>query len=442
MTIRYVVTLVVCAFMAAACSNEGNPVAQESVEEGYPFAVARSAGIQRNTGTAEQALLREQATSSNRFAVDMYHQLVEEGESLFFSPYSLSAALGMTTAGARNETERQMRQALQLTLQGDAFHDALNGLELDLEGHVGVTDGIELNIVNSVWAQTGFDLRRVYLDLLARYYGAGVNLLDFIAAPDSSRRVINDWVSEQTRERIEDLLPPGSISPQTRLVLTNAVYFLAQWLYRFDPALTADEPFHRLDGSTVTVPLMQLGAPGENVELEYAREADAAVRAINLYYRGERLCMTALLPDAGTFAAFENELSLEAVEGLISRLRPTDLPPVQLPRFTYTSASVPLKKPLQALGMRDAFDPGLADFSGIDGRRDLFVSRVLHKAFVAVDEQGTEAAAATAVVFDRNATPPDAPQFIADRPFIFLIRDTETGLILFMGRILDPSESQ
>ncbi len=426
------------ALLVAACSNQDSPLASEPGDPEQPFTVARSADVQRHTEPAPAALLHEQAASNNRFAVDLYHQLAVEDGNLFFSPYSISAALGMTAAGARGETERQIRQTLQVTLEGDAFHDALNGLELDLENHVGTTDGNELNVVNRVWAQPGFPFQSAYLDLLARAYGAGVNLLDFASAPDASRLVINDWVSEQTRERIKDLLPPGSITPQTELVLTNAVYFLAQWLYRFDPALTEQAPFHRLDGSSLNVPLMQLGRAGEQVELEYVRDAAAAVRAINLYYRGERLCMTVLLPDSGAFTAFENELRPELLDNLLSGLQTTELPPVRLPRFTYTSDSVSLNEPLQALGMRAAFKPGSADFSGIDGRHDLFVSIVLHKAFVAVDEKGTEAAAATAVVFDRTAAPEDPPRFVADRPFIFLIRDTRTGLILFMGRIVDP----
>jgi serpin B len=436
------VLLSTCTAVVAACSGSGSPAASEPPDGQLPFTVARSASVERQPGTADPAVLRQQAASGNRFAVALYQQLGRQEGNLFFSPHSIAAALGMTAAGAGGQTEEQMRQALQVTLAGDAFHDALNGLQLDLEDHVSSTGGVRLSIVNSVWAQTGFDFRTAYLDLLARAYGAGVNLLDFAAAPDASRRTINDWVSQQTNQRIEDLLPPGSVSTDTRLVLTNAVYFLAEWLYRFSPALTTEEPFHRLDGSTVAVPLMQLGAGSEKVELEYGRDAAAGVRAVNLYYRGRRLCMTVLLPDTGTFTAYESHLSLDGVDALIARLAKTDLPPVRLPRFTYTSASLPLRPPLEALGMRDAFEPGAADFSGIDGRRDLFVSQVLHKAFVAVDEQGTEAAAATAVVMEATSVQVDPPRFVADRPFVFLIRDTQTGLILFMGRIVDPSQSQ
>ncbi len=426
----------------AACQGNSNPASGEPGPGDYPFSVARATDVQRQTGAVDGGLLREQAASNNRFAVAVYQRLVREDENLFFSPFSVQAALGMAAAGARGQTEAQMRAALQATLPGEDLHRALNGLELDLERHVGGVDGIELNIVNAVWAQRDFDFQAAFLELLARAYGAGVNLLDFAAAPDPSRLVINSWVSEQTRQRIEELLPPGSISADTRLVLTNAVYFLGRWLYRFDRDGTQDEPFHRLDGSTVAAPLMRLGEPGQKLELEYARDPAAAVRAINLYYCGERLCMTVLLPDPGAFVAYERALDAAAIESLLARLQPTELPPVRLPRFTYTSASLSLNEPLQALGMLDAFVPEAADFSGVDGRRDLFVSQVLHKAFVAVDEQGTEAAAATAVAFEATAVPTDPPQFIADRPFVFLVRDTETGLILFMGRLVDPTRSQ
>lgn len=423
---------------SAACSGGDNPSTSEPPGTETPFAVARAAGVERDVGSVDADALQAEAAGSNRFAVDMYQRLVEEGSNLFFSPHSMRSALGMAAAGARGQTEQQMRQALEACPEGGGFHAALNRLGLDLEEHVHDADGVQLNVVNSVWGQDGWDFQSSYLDLLARSYGAGINLLDFASEPDACRQTINRWVSEQTRERIQDLLPPGSITPMSRLVLTNAVYFLANWLYEFDPELTEEAPFHRLDNSTVSAPLMQLGEPGSKVEIEYARDAEAAVRAVNLYYRGERLCMTVVLPDAGHFAAYEDELSMEALEKLIGQLHPTDLPPLRLPRFTYTSASLSLNEPLQAMGMRDAFDPAAADFSGIDGRRDLFISQVLHKAFVAVDEAGTEAAAATAVVMETTSAPMDPPRFIADRPFIFLIRDTQTGLILFMGRIVDP----
>jgi len=437
--------LMLGGFVLMACSADGNPAAQPPGDEPLPFAVARAAGVERGGGAADPATLGAQVASNNRFAVAMYGQLVRSaapGENLFFSPYSMSTALAMAAGGARGTTAAQMRTALAVTLPDQALHEALDALALGLEEYVEATAGVELEVVNSIWGQTGYAFAPAYLELLARAYGAGVNLLDFAGAPEASRRVINDWVAAQTRRRIEDLLPPGSISAQTRLVLTNAVYFLGEWLYRFDAALTATADFQRLDGSAVAAPLMQLGRPGERVEVEYARDARAGVRAINLYYRGQRLCMTVVLPDAGTFAAFEAGLSVEALDPLLAGLRSTDLPPVRLPRFRYTSASVSLREPLQALGMRDAFEPGAADFSGIDGSRSLYIADVLQKAFVAVDEQGTEAAAATAVVFDPGAAPDDAPQFVADRPFVFLVRDTHTGLVLFMGRIVDPTRSE
>ncbi|MBD3321866.1 MAG: serpin family protein, partial [Chitinivibrionales bacterium] len=284
----------------------------------------------------------------------------------------------------------------------------------------------------------GWEMLPGYLNLLSRYYGAGVNLLDFVAEPDPSRIVINSWVEDQTNERIKNLIPPGAITSDTRFVLTNAIYFLANWLFQFDVSLTADEPFTLLDNSTVTAPLMQLGETGEKITMNYARTGIA--RAIDLPYKGDRLRMTVVLPDSGKFEEFESACNADTIAAIVQALDSTELPPVRLPKFTFTTGSISLVPALKSLGMIDAFNGAKADFSGIDGTKSLFVSDVIHKAFIAFDEAGTEAAAATAVIFERTSINPDPPQFIADRPFIYIIRDRQTGVILFMGRILDPDE--
>ena len=305
-------------------------------------------------------------------------------------------------------------------------------------GHTSTTDGITLNVVNSIWARTNWTMKLSFLDILARYYDAGVNLLDFGNEPEQSRITINDWVSDQTNDKIKDLLPRGTITPDVYLVLTNAVYFLADWLYTFDPHLTKQRTFTRLDNSTVAVDMMQLGKDGEELSLRYYWDEAAQVRALELPYRGNRLAMTLMLPEPGTFASFEQQLDTTLLNRIVAGLDSTDLPPVRLPRFTFTTPSIDLKNALKNMGMSDAFT-GSADFSGIDGQRHLFVSDVIHKAFIAVDEQGTEAAAATAVVMRETSVPLHAPRFEADRPFVYCIRDTRTGVILFMGRVLDPT---
>ncbi len=415
-----------------------SPTDTENKSGDEPFLVSKSA-VPRVSTVPENGELEAQATSINQFSVAMYKQLAEDDANIFFSPYSITSALGMAEAGAKGATASQIREALSVTLDGDAFHSAMNALDQDMIGHTESVEGVTLNVVNSTWAQIGWDFKLSYLDFLGKYYGAGVNLLDFANEPEPSRITINEWVEEQTNEKIKDLIPAGGINNDTRLVLTNAIYFLADWNYQFDAGLTTDEDFTKLDESKIKVPLMQLGEWDEKIKMEYANiDGD---RSINLPYKGGRMCMTVLLPESGTFETFEQELTVAKVNDFVSAMDTVELPPVRLPKFTYTTGSMSLAEALQRLGMKDAFVGGVADFSKIDGRKDLVVADVIHKAFIAVDEKGTEAAAATAVTFELTSMPDDrtAVKFVADRPFIYLIRDTTTGAILFMGRVLDPT---
>ena len=367
----------------------------------------------------------------------MYKLIAQEDGNLFFSPYSITAALGMTAAGAVGSTEQEIRDALQVTLAGDAFDQALNSTDLSLHEHSDNTDGITLRIVNSTWMQTGWKFRIGYLNHLSQYYGAGVNMLDFAADPENCRTIINDWVADQTNDKIPDLLPAGSLSNQTVLVLTNAIYFLGDWLYSFNPEKTHESIFTLRDEHTIETPMMYFSDPGDKVTMDYSRIGK--VRALDFPYRGDRLAMTVLLPDEGEFDTFESSLTTETIDDLVEALDAESLT-VSLPKFTFTSNSLSLKEELKTLGMKHAFGDDSTDFSGIDGSKMLYVSDVLHKAFIAVDEEGTEAAAATAVVIEYKSFDPDAPVFTVNRPFIFLIRDKQTGTILFMGRILNPSE--
>jgi serpin B len=424
---------VIALFFAVSCQQPSGPIGTDD-DPDTPFSVTKS-NASRETTPMSGDVLGEQAASINTFALRMYQQLcIQEQGNIFFSPYSIVAALGMTEAGARGETMNEIREALAVTLEDDAFHAAMNGLDLSLAEHTGSTSGLTLNMVNTTWVRKGMTFLPEYLDLLARYYGAGVNVLDFTNEPEPSRIIINTWVADQTNQRITDLLPPGSIKPITVLVLTNAIYFLADWLNQFNTDLTTDENFTRLDNTVVTVPLMQLGETGKIVRMKYSRMGSAC--AIDLPYKGDRLCMTVILPDMGTFEIFQGSLSGKSVSDLIAALDSTALPPVRLPKFKFTSGSISLSGALKELGMVDAFT-GAADFSSIFGTRSIYISDVIHKAFISVDEKGTEAAAATAVIFDRNSIP--TPTFIADRPFLFVIRDRLTGVILFIGRILDPT---
>jgi serpin B len=371
------------------------------------------------------------------FAFDLYQCLKEEDGNLFYSPYSISAALAMTYAGAGGATAEQMAGALHFDLPQNDLHPAFNWLERELakrgEGAEGKDDeGFRLNVVNAIWGQKDYEFKVAFLDTLAENYGAGLRILDFINQSEESRITINDWVSEQTEERIQDLIPPDGITTLTRLVLTNAIYFNAAWESQFLEEATTDLPFYLLNGGSVTVPMMrQTGPFGYTEEDNY--------QAVELPYDGGELSMVILLPDEDKFIEFENNLDYEQADRIIDRLDDKQVK-LTMPKFEFES-DFSLKQALSALGMAEAFS-GSADFSGMTCNNDLFIGDVIHKAFVSVDENGTEAAAATAVMMVMSAPgpAPEEPVTVTiDRPCIFLIRDIETGAILFIGRVMNPS---
>jgi len=327
-----------------------------------------------------------------------------------------------------------MAKTLHFILPQDRLHPTFNGLDIELarrgEGAEGKDgEGFRLNIVNALWGQDEYGFLSEYLNVLAENYGAGLRLLDFRNAPEESRVTINDWVSDQTEDRVEDLIPQGVIDELTRLVLTNAIYFNAAWAEPFEPDQTDDGTFHLLGGGQVTVPMM------EQME-SFGYAEGEGYQAVELPYDGWELSMVILLPDTGEFEAFEGSLDAERVDGIVKDLVHGQVA-LTMPKFEFESG-FSLVETLAAMGMPDAFT-GAADFSGITGDRDLFIGEVIHKAFVAVDEAGTEAAAATAVVMPASAPPEEPVEVTVDRPFIFLIRDIETGAVLFVGRVVDPS---
>jgi len=383
-----------------------------------------------DVSTSEQALLVE---GNSAFAFELYQALREERGNLFYSPYSISLALAMTYAGGRGETAQQMADTLQFLLEQERLHPAFNWLDAELtrrgEGAAGKDgEGFRLNIVNAIWGQKDYEFLSAFLDVLAENYGAGLRILDFITETEKSRLTINDWVSDQTEGRIEDLIPQGAIGELTRLVLTNAIYFNAAWEYPFDEDITVDGPFYLLDGGQVIVPMMKQTESFGYTEGE-------GYQAVELLYDGCELSMVILLPEAGNFEAFEEGLQGQQVSDIISGLQPTEVA-LTMPRFEFDS-EFSLKDTLAEMGMPIAFS-GSADFSGMTGKPELFISAVVHKAFVAVDEAGTEAAAATAVIMELTAVPEPPVEVTIDRPCIFLIRDIETGAILFVGRVMNP----
>jgi serpin B len=292
---------------------------------------------------------------------------------------------------------------------------------------------LQINIANSVWTEKTLPLMPEFLDAIAVNYGAGIHLSDFMNKPNEERVAINNWVSEETEERIKDLLPDGTISPDTRMVLVNAIYFKADWFNKFDPNSTHDGTFHLLDGTEATVKVM-----GETMhDVPYVQ--GNGYQAIELAYAGETAAMDIILPDEGNFETFEASFDKAVYDEVINGLQVASSARVNLPKFEFTK-DFNLSDALMSLGMTDAFDRGLADFSGMTGDKDLFIGNVIHKAFVAVDEEGTEAAAATAVVMEATGAPMQDVLFIVDRPFLFIIRDTVNGQILFVGRMLNPAE--
>jgi serpin B len=369
------------------------------------------------------------------FALDLY-QHVRTGEgNLFYSPYSISAALAMTYAGARGQTEAEMKNTLQFLLPQSRLHPAFDRLEITLASRGQTTPakdgkGFRLNVVNAIWGQRDFRFQPDFLDILSMNYGAGLRLLDFVRAPENCRKYINDWVSEQTNNKINDLIPRGLIDNSTWLVLTNAIYFNAAWAYQFDKNYTRDGTFHTLNGDPVTVPMM-----ADEAYYSYAKGKN--YQAVELPYNGYQLSMVILLPDSGQFGAFENALTYDRLSQVIGSFKRQRVA-LTMPKFVFLT-DFSLKQTLQAMGMPQAF-MAQADFSGMTGHPNLKIDDVIHKAFVSVDEAGTEAAAATAVLQGVMAIQPEAAlELKIDRPFIFLIRDIPTGTILFVGRVLNPA---
>ncbi len=398
-------------------------------------------GKGRSAPTVGAADLTELVRGNNAFAFDLYRALSGREGNLFYSPFSVSQALAMTYAGARDETELQMADTLHYRLPQSSLHPAFNVLDRTLAsrgqkpGSTPNSDSegdryFRLNIANVVWGQDGHHFLPDFLDLLAENYGAGMMAVDFVGAPDESRLRINDWIAEETEGKVKDLLPPGAVEESTRLVLTNAIYFNASWLWQFNPRDTEVRPFHLAGGGTAMVPMMT-----ETTKEFYGYARGDGYQAVDVPYSWGEMSMTILLPDEGALEEFEGSLDSEILDRIIDDIE-IDYVTLTVPLFEFES-EFSLSDTLAGMGMSDAFGAG-ADFSGMTGSRDLWISEVVHKAFVSVDEEGTEAAAATVVVTPASGPTKEPIAVMVDRPFIFLIRDTGTGTILFLGRVLNP----
>lgn len=382
------------------------------------------------------------AEDNNIFAFDLYQQIKKEDGNIFYSPYSISQAMAMVYAGAHGDTASQMSEVLRLTLPQDDLHPAFAMLQDDLNSREdpGAEMGMEgerfqLSIANALWGQVGYPFLQSYTDLLDENYSAGLQQVDFMTMPEEARQMVNDWVAEQTEDRIKDIVPEGAINAMTRLVLANAIYFNASWNLPFPEFATSDAPFTLLNGEEVTVPMMK---QQEN----YQYGVGEGYQAVLLSYIGGDVGMLILLPDDGEFESFEATLDAETYDEILASLSSQELL-LGMPRLEY-EFNLSLSGTLVDMGMVDAFNAGAADFSGManleEAGENLFISDVLHKAFVKVDESGTEAAAATVVIMEALSAMPEEPiELTIDRPFIFTITDLRSDSILFIGRVLDPS---
>ncbi len=434
--LKMLIVITVVMFYFEACWSSGDKPSPPGDINMQKSDLARNLSPNLEPGDLNQLV-----EGNTAFALDFYHAVKDGQGNFIFSPHSISTAFVMTYAGARNNTEIQMARTLHFNLPGERLHAAFNALDLALNSrgkgekdHVG-TD-FKLNIVNAAWTQEGYPFLQDFLDILAVHYGAGMYILNFVSDPEGSRQTINNWVAQKTEDKIKELLPSGSIDSITRLVLTNAIYFYGAWAVPFDEELTENGNFYLADGDVVSVPMMSFSQRTKGSETLLAVVLDGYT-AVELPYKGKEISMLILVPDRGRFFEFEQALDANLIDQTIESLTSWNLR-LEMPKFKYES-EFQLKDTLSQQGMAEAFDPYNADFSGMTGTREFFIQEAYHKGFISVDEKGTEAAAATAVVIGYTSAPTSLTVTI-DRPFLYLIRDVRTNAILFIGRVLNPVE--
>ena len=451
-TIKFVCTLLCVAFLAAVAWAGESEVAGEA----RPAKAAKADSSAKADGPAkvkpaakkiEAADLAAMVKSNNTFAWSIYAQLAKEKGNLFFSPSSIHTALSMTYAGARENTAAQMHKTL--ALPSELLHDATGKgmLLLWQQERVHKTygrllaklvppkkAGYKLHVANSLWGQKGYPWLEEFLTTTQTNYGAGLREVDFKTATEAARKTINKWVEKQTQDKIKDLLPKGTVKPTTRLILTNAIYFKGDWASQFDKKLTKDAPFKLSADRSVQVPLMHRKG-------DYGYVEGRRAQVLRMPYAGKDLSMLVFLPKkADKLAALTKMLATANLPKVLKGLREQEVD-VFIPRFKLT-AKFSLGETLKKMGMVDAFKERVADFSGMNGKKDLLITAVVHKAFVDVNEKGTEAAAATGVTVGITSVALEPKVFRADRPFIFMIRHDKTGAILFLGRVTNPKPKE
>ncbi|MBN1391756.1 MAG: serpin family protein [Sedimentisphaerales bacterium] len=411
----------------------------KAVRRGFILAVAIliSAGCPAKDASSETKEIKEEiiVQGNNAFAAELYAKLRAQEGNLFFSPYSVSAALAMTYTGARGETEKQMADVLHFPSQGtegqEQFHQAFGTIIKDLNARGG-QGKYELVVANALWGQKGYEFLEGFLRSVGENYDGQLNNVDFAGDTESARKTINTWVEQKTRDKIKDLIPQGVLNQLTRLVLTNAIYFKGNWARQFEKEKTKDAPFTLIGGEKVNTPMMNQTDRFSYMEME-------DFQGLELPYVDNELSMILFLPkQTDGLAELEKKLTAENLSQWQAKLRKREVI-VSVPKFKET-CQFSMADMLKQLGMMDAFT-ATADFSGMNSKKELFISEVIHKAFVEVNEEGTEAAAATGVVVGVTSVgPKETPVFRADHPFLFLIRDNNSGSILFMGRVMSPKQ--
>jgi len=384
--------------------------------------------------------------ANNQFAFELYHELLKTNDgNIFYSPYSISAALAMTYEGAKGDTADEMKAVFHFPAENvlrpnfAAIYNEINKAD----------KSYQLNTGNALWAQQDYPFLEDYINTVETYYGGKAAGVDFVNEPEKSRQTINSFIAEQTNDKIKDLIPPGILDKFTRLVLTNAIYFKGTWEWQFDKSDTREQDFKITEDNTVQVPMMYMDP--DKATFNYADLKEEGLQILELPYKGDEVSMLILLPKQGVEYDFETEerytydytiedleenLTIEKLEEYKSQMAETKMDSIALPKFEFDT-KYSLAKTLEEMGMPIAFSDA-ADFSGMTQEEQLYISGVIHQAYVKVDEEGTEAAAATAVIMEATAMMP-TKVFRADHPFIFIIQQKDTGNILFLGKVVDPS---
>jgi serpin B len=376
----------------------------------------------------------DHAENINKFALELYRKLAQEEGNLIYSPYSIYQAFLMLYAGANTETKAEIAQVLELEMDDDQdVHNLMNALNKLLTTTPSYLDAnaqpLKFDVANALWTQEGIEINQGFLDTLSANYNAGLKLVDF-SNPETARQAINLWVAAQTNEKIKELIPQGVLNELTRLVITNAVYFKGAWQNPFDSNRTTNEPFFLLDGSEQTVEMMRNSYTGAGLVSE-------RYQAVKLPYQGGNYAMAVIMPN-GDFAEFEQSLDEDALKQILSEFNGIfGQVNLGLPKFK-SEKSFNLGDQLKPLGIQKAFDAQAADFTGITDKMDLYITDVLHKAYIDVNEEGTEAAAATAIAVGTTSMPADSWDITFDHPFIYVIYETTTNAVVFMGRVVAP----